>query len=104
MDREQTDKRIDDFAKSVDQRFDQVDQRFDQVDQRFDRFEGSVDRRFDKIDARIDRSEAEMKAGFAAAAVQSRAASEKLDDRMAAMNRTVWAAIVAAGIAKLLFG
>jgi hypothetical protein len=44
MDREWTDKRMDDFATGV-------DRRFDQVDKRFDRFEASVDRRFDQADA-----------------------------------------------------
>jgi hypothetical protein len=48
MDREWTDKRVDDFAKGV-------DRRFEQVDARFDRFERSVDRRFDKLESKIDK-------------------------------------------------
>lgn len=48
MDREWTDKRMDDFVKGV-------DHRFDEVGERFDRFEGSVDRRFDKVDRQFEK-------------------------------------------------
>lgn len=58
MDRDWTDKRMDDFAgrvdrfeASVDRRFDEVDRRFNEVDRRFD----EVDKRFDKIDRRFER-------------------------------------------------
>jgi uncharacterized protein YukE len=37
MDREWTDKRMDDFAKGVDRRFDQVDSRLDRVEGKLDR-------------------------------------------------------------------
>ena len=50
MDREWTDKRMDDFAgrvyrfeASVDKRFDQVDKRFDKVDECFYQVEGRID-------------------------------------------------------------
>jgi hypothetical protein len=47
MDREWTDKRMDDFAGRVD--------RFEvNIDRRFDRFKADVDGRFDKIDAKLD--------------------------------------------------
>jgi hypothetical protein len=55
MDRDWTDKRMDDFAGRVDRFEANVDRRFDKVDQRFEQFEGSVDRRFDKLDARLNR-------------------------------------------------
>jgi hypothetical protein len=47
MERNPTDKRIDDLSGRVD-RFE------DKVDRRFERFEDSVDARFDKVDARFD--------------------------------------------------
>ena len=37
MDRDWTDKRMDDFAKGVDRRFDQVDRRLDRVEAKLDR-------------------------------------------------------------------
>jgi hypothetical protein len=64
MDREWTDKRMDDFAGRVDRFEANGERRFDKVDARFDRFEADVDARFDKtatkeqlekIDARLDR-------------------------------------------------
>ena len=47
MDREWTDKRMDDLADQVGRFEANVDRRFDKVDERFDK----VDERFDKIDA-----------------------------------------------------
>lgn len=101
MDREWTDKRIDDLAQGV-------DRRFDQVDERFDRFERRVDQRFDKVDARFDRFEgevkdrfdrveAEVKTGFASAATESKEASTHL-------NRTIWAGLIVIAISRFLFG
>ena len=52
-----TEKRLDDFKESVNQRFDGVDKRFDQVDKRFDQ----VDRRFELVDQRFDRVEADIR-------------------------------------------
>src|ERR1700749_124400 len=50
MERESgTEKRLDDFKESVNQRFDGVDKRFDQVDRRFE----LVDQRFDGVEADI---------------------------------------------------
>lgn len=95
-----TDERLDDNADRLTRFEANVDQRFDKVDQRFDR----VDQRFDKVDERFDRLETQMRAGFVGLAAESKAASEKIDTQIQAINRTVWAAIIAAGIAKLLFG
>jgi flagellar capping protein FliD len=82
MDREWTDKRIDDFSDRVGRFEANVDKRFDKVDERFDRFEADVDRRFDKVDGRFDRVES------------------KLDT----MNRTIWGGIIVAVVVKFLFG
>jgi tetrahydromethanopterin S-methyltransferase subunit G len=54
MERNPTDKRIDDLSGRVDCFEDKVDQRFDKVDQRFERFEDKVDARFAEVDARFD--------------------------------------------------
>jgi hypothetical protein len=43
MDREWTDKRIDDFSDRVDRFEANVDKRFDRVDRRFDRVESKLD-------------------------------------------------------------
>jgi tetrahydromethanopterin S-methyltransferase subunit G len=107
MDREWTDKRMDDFAGSVDRRFDQVDRRFDDVDRRFDevhsRFD-QVDRRFDrfedKVEKRFDKVEADTKQGF----TTSEAAIASLGEKVDHMSRTVMGAlftIVVAAILKL---
>jgi predicted nuclease with TOPRIM domain len=108
MDREWTDKRVDDLAQGVDRRFDQVDerfdrfersvdQRFDKVDARFDRFEGEVKDRFDKVDERFDRVEVEVKTGFATAATESKEASTQL-------NRTIWVGLIVIAVSRFLFG
>ena len=118
MDREWTDKRMDDFAKSVDHRFDQVDhrfdrfersvdRRFDKVDHRFDRFERSIDRRFDQAEAagknRFTVADALEKERFAAVQDQLAAASKKTD-------RMIWTLIgafvstLATVIGKVLLG
>jgi len=86
MDHEWTDKRMDDLADRVGRFEANVDQRFDKVDQRFGR-----------VDDRFDRLEAEVKAGFASVAAESKAASAKL-------NRTIWTGIIVVGISKFLFG
>jgi hypothetical protein len=114
-DRDWTDKRTDDLARGVDRRFDQVDERFDRfegdVDRRFDK----VDQHFDKVDARFDRFEgevkdrfdhleSEVKAGFASAATESKAASVKLEDRTEALNRTIWAGLIVIAVSRFLFG
>lgn len=78
MDREWTDKRMDDFARGVDRRFDEVDRRFNEVDRRFT----EVDRRFDKVDSRFDRIESKL-------------------DRLI---YTAWGGIAVAAIVKLLSG
>jgi hypothetical protein len=117
MDRDWTDKRMDDFAGGVDRRFDQVDRRFDDVDRRFD----EVDRRFDEVDARFDRVERrfdrfedkvdarfgkvdrDTKEGFA----KSEAAIASLGDKVDRMSRTVIGGlftIVAAVIIKVFIG
>ncbi|MFT3866243.1 MAG: hypothetical protein QM729_18435 [Solirubrobacterales bacterium] len=43
MDRDWTDKRMDDFSDRVDRFEKNVDRRFDKVDDRFDRLQGKVD-------------------------------------------------------------
>lgn len=58
MDRDWTDKRMDDFAGRVD--------RFEaNVDKRFDKFEADVDRRFDTMETKLDRLIFTVWGGFA---------------------------------------
>jgi hypothetical protein len=66
MNRDWTDKRIDDFRDRVDQRFDDVDRRFDRVDRRFDK----VDARFDKVEAAAEERSARSDAAIAALAAK----------------------------------
>jgi hypothetical protein len=58
MERNPTDKRIDDLSDRAGRFEGKVDQRFDKIDRRFERFEDKVDARFerfeDKVDARFD--------------------------------------------------
>jgi hypothetical protein len=61
MDRDWTDKRMDDFADRVDRFERNVDLRFDKVDQRFDK----VDQRFDKVEAEARRLSARSEAAIA---------------------------------------
>ena len=82
MDREWTDKRMDDFAGRVDRFEANVDGRFDKVDRRFDRFETDVDGRFDKVDRRFD----------------------KIDAKLDRLIFTAWGGIAVAVFVKLLFG
>jgi hypothetical protein len=82
MDREWTDKRMDDFADRVDRFEANVDRRFDKVDERFDRFEAQVDRRFGKVEASI----------------------ERLASKIDTTNRTIWGGILALVVARFLFG
>jgi hypothetical protein len=86
MDRKGTDKRTDDLADRV------------------GRLEANVDKRFDKVDARFDRLEGEVKAGFATVAVESKAASAKLDASLGHVTYAVWAGLIVLGISKFLFG
>jgi hypothetical protein len=60
MEKNPTDRRIDDlalrgdrFEADVKDRFDKVDRDFVKVDGRFERFEDKVDVRFDKVEARL---------------------------------------------------
>lgn len=81
MERDTTEKRLDDLGVKVDHRFDLVDHRFAQVDQRFDAVDQrfaqvdqrfvQVDQRFDAVEQRLDGVEGQvrelrrdMKAGF----------------------------------------
>jgi hypothetical protein len=57
MDREWTDKRMDDFVGGV-------DRRFDQVDERFDRFEADIKDRFAEVDRQFERAEVVTKERF----------------------------------------
>ena len=92
MDREWTDKRMDDFVDrvgrfegDVKERFDKVDARFDRVEAQFDKVDdrfARVDDRFDKVDDRFDR----------------------LEGKIDATNRTIWAGIFVAVMVKVLFG
>jgi muramoyltetrapeptide carboxypeptidase LdcA involved in peptidoglycan recycling len=79
MDREWTDKRMDDFAGGVDRRFDEVDRRFDGLDRRFDRFEADVKDRFAKVDRQFDKADALEKERFAAVHAELAVASKKAD-------------------------
>ncbi len=54
MDREWTDKRMDDFADRVGRFEGDVKERFDKVDEHFDRFESSVENGFDRVERRLD--------------------------------------------------
>jgi DNA anti-recombination protein RmuC len=99
MDREWTDKRMNDFADRVGRFEGDVKERFDQVDDRFDRFEGDVkvdfakvDARFDKVDKRFDKVETSF---------------EKLGAKMDWMNRVLASGlvtIVGAVIVKVFVG
>lgn len=62
MDRDWTDKRIDDFRGEVNRRFEEVDRRFDKVDRRFDK----VDAKFDKVEAAAKERSANSDAAIAA--------------------------------------
>ena len=104
MNREGTDKRIDDltgrvgrFEESVKERFDQVDDRFDRfegdVKDRFDRFEGDVkvnfakvDARFDKVDARFDKADARFD--------KAEAGSKELGEKIDKMTRVLISGLV----------
>ena len=78
MDREWTDKRMDDFAGRV------------------DRFEANVDKRFDKVDA-------EVRAASARSDAQFDALGAKID-RLSYRMWTPWIAIAGVLIAKIIFG
>jgi tetrahydromethanopterin S-methyltransferase subunit G len=72
MQRDSTDKRLDDLTAKVEQRFAEVDHRFDQVDQRF----AQVDQRLDRIESDLRTLGSDMKAGF-----------ELVNERFEAMHR-----------------
>jgi ribosome-associated translation inhibitor RaiA len=82
MDRDWTDKRIDDFRDRVDQRFDDVDRRFDAVDRRFDR----VDAKFDEFDAKFEKLEGEVKVGFKKVEADAKERSAASDAAIAAVG------------------
>lgn len=101
-----TEKRLDDFKESVNQRFDGVDKRFDQVDKRFEqvdkrfdqvdkRFE-QVDKRFEQVDTDIRELRSDMKTGFA-----------EVNARFDAMQRTMiigFVSLVGTVVASVLGG
>ena len=103
MDRDWTDKRMDDLADrvgrfegNVDRRFDKVDERFDKVDRQFEQAEGITKERFDKADAL-------EKERFAAIHSELAVASKKAD-------KTIWTlvggfvSVLATIVAKFLLG
>jgi hypothetical protein len=75
MERDWSDKRMDDFADRVDRFEANVDKRFDKVDGRFDKVDAQVDARFDKVESKLDTT-----------------------------NRTIWGGIIAAVVVKFLLG
>jgi tetrahydromethanopterin S-methyltransferase subunit G len=89
MDREWTDKRMDDFVDRFGRFEGDVKERFDRVDARFDRLEGSVDARFGKIDARFEKVDERF---------------DRLEAKVDTTNRTIWAGIFVAVVVKILFG
>jgi hypothetical protein len=85
MEREWTDKRMDDFAGRV------------------GRFEANVKERFDKVDERFDKVAADIKATSARSDAQFEALNAKID-RLGYRMWTPWIAIAGALIAKIIFG
>jgi hypothetical protein len=83
MDREWTDKRMNDFAGGV-------DRRFDEVDRRFDRFEADVKDRFAKVDRQFEQAEVVTKERFDKAEVVTNERFDKADvlekERFAAVH------------------
>jgi hypothetical protein len=103
MDRDWTDKRMDDFADRVGRFEANVDRRFDKVDERFDK----VDERFDKVDVvtkeRFEEADALEKERFAAVHAELAVASRKADK----VNWTLIggvATILATSVGKILLG
>ena len=90
MNREWTDKRIDDFADRADRFEANIDRRFGKVDQRFDRFEGDVNRRFDKVDKWFDKADAVENERFAGVHAELATVSSKMDK----MNRRVMSGLI----------
>jgi uncharacterized membrane protein len=96
MDREWTDKRLDDLADRVGRFEGNVDRRFDKVDDRFEKAEVVTKERFEKADAL-------EKERFAAVHAELAVASKKADK----MNWTLIggvATILATSVGKILLG
>jgi hypothetical protein len=98
MDREWTDKRMDDFAGGVNRRFDEVDTRFDRVERRFDRFEDQIEKQFGKVDSRFGKVEADTKEGFA----KNEAAIASLGEKMDKMSRKLMSGMFTVVLAVIL--
>ena len=96
MDRDWTDKRMDDLADRVGRFEGNVDRRFDKVDRQFEQAEGITKERFDKADAL-------EKERFAAIHSELAVASKKAD-------KTIWTlvggfvSVLATIVAKFLLG
>jgi hypothetical protein len=86
MEKEWTDKRMNDFTGRVGRFERDVKERFDKVDQRFDRFEGDVKEDFAKVDARFDKVGADSK--------ELGAKMDKMTRRLTSGLITVVAAVV----------
>jgi predicted secreted Zn-dependent protease len=108
MNREGTDKRIDDLTGRVGRFEESVKERFDRVDDRFDRFEGDVKDRFDRFEGavkdRFDRFEGDVKVNFAkvdarfdkadARFDKAEAGSEELGKKIDKMTRVLISGLV----------
>jgi chromosome segregation ATPase len=102
-----TEKRLDDFKESANQRFDGVDKRFDQVDKRFDQ----VDQRFDRVEADIRELRSGTKKGFERVDDKFDALQSEMNGRFDSMQRmmvvgfvTLFTGIVASIITAILAG
>jgi len=102
-----TEKRLDDFKESVNQRFDQIDRRFDQVDRRFE----LVDQRFDRVEGDLRELRSDTKKGFERVDDKFDALQSEMNGRFDSIQRmmvvgfvTLFTGIVASIITAILAG
>jgi predicted nucleic acid-binding Zn-ribbon protein len=78
---------------STDKRLDDLGDRVGRFEARFERFEDKVEKRFEKIDERFEKIDEQFERLEA-----------KIDGKLDRLTFTVWGAIAAAAVVKLLFG
>lgn len=100
MERNPTDKRIDDLSGRVDRFEDKIGQRFDKVDRRFERFEDNVDARFDTVLTKDEFTRAEKVQTIRFEFVAAQMA--EIDARLDKWGKTMAGAVVAIAVGVIL--